>query len=66
VSQVGRVRLVGNPTCLPRPTCLTHPQVRLKNKGVKPISEPRNVGAIRFGFLEDPNGVRVELISRGE
>ncbi|MQA28537.1 MAG: hypothetical protein GEU82_01690 [Luteitalea sp.] len=36
----------------------------LKARGVKSVVEPRSLGTLRYGFVEDPNGVRVELISR--
>jgi len=36
----------------------------LKAKGVKVISEPRSLNTVRYAFVEDPNGVRVELIQR--
>lgn len=31
-------------------------------RGAKIISEPRSAGEIRYAFVEDPNGVRVELV----
>ena len=34
----------------------------LKSKGVKTVVEPRSIGSVRYAFLEDPNGVRIELI----
>lgn len=38
----------------------------LKAAGVKVVSEPRTLGPLRYAFLEDPNGVRVELIHRAQ
>jgi catechol 2,3-dioxygenase-like lactoylglutathione lyase family enzyme len=35
----------------------------LQSRGVKTISEPRVVQPVRYAFVEDPNGVRVELIT---
>jgi lactoylglutathione lyase len=34
----------------------------LKSKGVKTITEPRSIGTVQYAFVEDPNGVRIELI----
>ena len=34
----------------------------LKSKGVKTVVEPRSISTVRYAFLEDPNGVRIELI----
>jgi catechol 2,3-dioxygenase-like lactoylglutathione lyase family enzyme len=34
----------------------------LQGRGVKTISEPRDAGPVRYAFVEDPNGVRVELV----
>jgi lactoylglutathione lyase len=33
-----------------------------KSKGVKTTTEPRSIGTVRYAFVEDPNGVRIELI----
>jgi len=35
----------------------------LKSAGVKTISEPRVAQPVRYAFVEDPNGVRVELVT---
>ena len=35
----------------------------LQSKGIKTISEPRVAQPVRYAFVEDPNGVRVELIT---
>lgn len=37
----------------------------LKTKGVKFTSEPRTYGALKFVFVEGPEGLRVELLQRG-
>jgi catechol 2,3-dioxygenase-like lactoylglutathione lyase family enzyme len=34
----------------------------LKTKGVKTRIEPRSIGSVRYAFVEDPNGVQIELI----
>jgi catechol 2,3-dioxygenase-like lactoylglutathione lyase family enzyme len=34
----------------------------LKDKQVKAVVEPRSLGDLRYGFIEDPNGVRIEII----
>jgi catechol 2,3-dioxygenase-like lactoylglutathione lyase family enzyme len=34
----------------------------LTGKGVKTIVEPKSIGTVRYAFVEDPNGVRIELI----
>jgi catechol 2,3-dioxygenase-like lactoylglutathione lyase family enzyme len=34
----------------------------LKSKGVKTVVEPRSINTVRYAFVEDPNGVRIELI----
>ncbi len=34
----------------------------LKEKQVKAVVEPRSLGDLRYGFIEDPNGVRIEII----
>lgn len=34
----------------------------LKSKGVKTRVEPRSIGTVRYAFVEDPNGVQIELI----
>lgn len=36
----------------------------LVGSGVKLASEPRELPALRYGFVEDPNGIRVELVKR--
>lgn len=36
----------------------------LKAEGIKVVTEPRTLGALRYSFVEDPNGVRVELMRR--
>lgn len=38
----------------------------LKAGGAKVVTEPRTLGVLRYAFVEDPNGVRVEIIRRGE
>ena len=35
----------------------------LQSRGVKTISEPRVAGTVRYAFVEDSNGVRVELVA---
>jgi catechol 2,3-dioxygenase-like lactoylglutathione lyase family enzyme len=35
----------------------------LQNRGVKTISEPRVVQPVRYAYVEDPNGVRVGLLT---
>jgi len=32
--------------------------------GVKTTAEPRSLPALRYGFVEDPNGIRVEIVRR--
>jgi catechol 2,3-dioxygenase-like lactoylglutathione lyase family enzyme len=32
--------------------------------GVKMTAEPRSLPALRYGFVEDPNGIRVEIVRR--
>jgi catechol 2,3-dioxygenase-like lactoylglutathione lyase family enzyme len=34
----------------------------LKGRGVKTVVEPRSINTVRYAFVEDPNGVRIELI----
>jgi len=34
----------------------------LKSRDVKAVVEPRSLGELRYAFVEDPNGVRIELI----
>jgi catechol 2,3-dioxygenase-like lactoylglutathione lyase family enzyme len=34
----------------------------LKGRGVKTRVEPRSIGSVRYAFVEDPNGVQIELI----
>ena len=34
----------------------------LKSKGVKARVEPRSIGTVRYAFVQDPNGVEIELI----
>jgi lactoylglutathione lyase len=34
----------------------------LKSKGVKTRVEPRSIGTVRYAFVQDPNGVEIELI----
>jgi catechol 2,3-dioxygenase-like lactoylglutathione lyase family enzyme len=34
----------------------------LKTKGVKTRVEPRSIGTVRYAFVQDPNGVEIELI----
>jgi catechol 2,3-dioxygenase-like lactoylglutathione lyase family enzyme len=34
----------------------------LKSKGVKTVVEPRSINTVRYAFVEDANGVRIELI----
>jgi lactoylglutathione lyase len=36
--------------------------VVLKGRGVKTRVEPRSIGSVRYAFVEDPNGVQIELI----
>ncbi len=36
----------------------------LKSNGVKPSAEPRDLPALRYGFVEEPNGIRVEIVKR--
>jgi catechol 2,3-dioxygenase-like lactoylglutathione lyase family enzyme len=36
----------------------------LKQKGVNVTGEPRDVRNLRVAFVEDPNGVRIELVRR--
>lgn len=36
----------------------------LKSKGVKTRVEPRSIGSVRYAFVEDPDGVQIELIHR--
>ena len=38
----------------------------LKQKGVNVTGEPRDVRNLRVAFVEDPNGVRIELVRRPE
>jgi catechol 2,3-dioxygenase-like lactoylglutathione lyase family enzyme len=35
----------------------------LKERGVKLVSGPSQAGPVRYAFLEDPNGVRIELVT---
>ena len=32
--------------------------------GIKTASEPRDLPALRYGFVQDPNGIRVEVVKR--
>jgi hypothetical protein len=36
----------------------------LNAAGVKTIAEPRTLPALRYAFLEGPNGIRVEVVKR--
>lgn len=36
----------------------------LTSRGVKLSAEPRDLPILRYGFVEDPNGLRVELVKR--
>jgi predicted enzyme related to lactoylglutathione lyase len=36
----------------------------LNANGVKTASEPRELPALRYAFVQDPNGIRVELVKR--
>lgn len=36
----------------------------LNAAGVKTAAEPRDLPALRYAFVEDPNGIRVELVKR--
>ena len=36
----------------------------LSAAGVKTTAEPRTLPALRYAFVEDPNGIRVELVKR--
>jgi catechol 2,3-dioxygenase-like lactoylglutathione lyase family enzyme len=36
----------------------------LAASGVKAAAEPRSLPALRYAFVEDPNGIRVELVKR--
>lgn len=38
----------------------------LTTNGVKPTAEVRELPALRYGFVEDPNGIRVELVKRNK
>lgn len=38
----------------------------LKDQGIRVVTDPRTLGPLRYAFIEDPNGVRVELIRRAE
>jgi catechol 2,3-dioxygenase-like lactoylglutathione lyase family enzyme len=35
-----------------------------RSKNTKVVVEPRSLGALRYAFIEDPNGVRIELIEQ--
>jgi catechol 2,3-dioxygenase-like lactoylglutathione lyase family enzyme len=35
----------------------------LQARGAKTISEPRSAGPVRYAFVEDPNGIRLELVN---
>jgi lactoylglutathione lyase len=35
-----------------------------KSRNIKAVIEPRSLGALRYAFIEDPNGVRIELIEQ--
>ena len=37
---------------------------QLNGAGVKTLTEPRSVPALRYAFLEGPNGIRVEVVKR--
>jgi len=34
----------------------------LKGKGLNVAVEPRSIGTVRYAFVDDSNGVRIELI----
>lgn len=36
----------------------------LQDRGVKTVTAPRNAGNVRYAFVEDSNGVRIELVGR--
>ncbi|MGE3509456.1 MAG: VOC family protein [Vicinamibacterales bacterium] len=38
----------------------------LTSNGVKAAAEPRELPALRYGFVEEPNGIRVELVKRNK
>lgn len=38
----------------------------LTSNGVKPAADVRELPALRYGFVEDPNGIRVELVKRNK
>jgi catechol 2,3-dioxygenase-like lactoylglutathione lyase family enzyme len=35
----------------------------LKARGIKLASGPGQAGAVRYAFFDDPNGVRIELVT---
>src|SRR5258705_8657 len=36
----------------------------LNANGIKTASEPRDLPALRYAFVQDPNGIRVEVVKR--
>ena len=36
----------------------------LSASGVKTLAEARSLPALRYAFVEDPNGIRVEVVNR--
>jgi predicted enzyme related to lactoylglutathione lyase len=36
----------------------------LNAAGIKTAAEPRDLPALRYAFVQDPNGIRVELVRR--
>jgi predicted enzyme related to lactoylglutathione lyase len=36
----------------------------LNDNGIKAAAEPRDLPALRYAFVQDPNGIRVELVKR--
>lgn len=36
----------------------------LAANGVKPLGDARSLPALRYGFVQDPNGIRVEIVKR--
>jgi predicted enzyme related to lactoylglutathione lyase len=36
----------------------------LNANGIKTVAEPRELPALRYAFVQDPNGIRVELVKR--
>jgi catechol 2,3-dioxygenase-like lactoylglutathione lyase family enzyme len=35
----------------------------LQKRGLKPVSGPGQAGPVRYAFFDDPNGVRIELVT---